>query len=48
VPASALHSGTNAITIVNGADAAHAVIRATQIQLKYLWEKSDYILKPEG
>jgi hypothetical protein len=48
VPASALHTGTNDITIVNGPNAgAAAAIRATQIQLKYLWDKSDYILKPE-
>lgn len=47
VPASALHSGTNNIAIVNGPDAAAAVIRATQVQLKYLWDKSDYILKPD-
>ena len=47
VPASALHSGTNDIAIVNGPDASVAVIRATQVQLKYLWEKSDYILKPD-
>jgi len=47
VPASALHAGTNNLAIVNGPDASAAVIRATQVQLKYLWEKSDYILKPE-
>jgi hypothetical protein len=47
VPASALHSGTNDLAIVNGPDASAAVIRATQVQLKYLWEKSDYILKPD-
>jgi hypothetical protein len=47
VPASALHSGTNDIAIVNGPDASASVIRATQVQLKYLWEKSDYILKPD-
>ena len=48
VPASALHSGTNNIAIVNGPDASTAaVVRATQVQLKYLWEKSDYILKPD-
>ena len=47
VPASALHTGTNDISIINGSNTASAaVIRATQIQLKYLWEKSDYILKP--
>jgi hypothetical protein len=47
VPASALHAGTNNIAIINGRNAATAVIRATQIQLKYLWDKSDYILKPD-
>jgi hypothetical protein len=47
VPVSALRAGTNNITIINGPNAASAVIRATQIQLKYLWDKSDYILKPD-
>jgi hypothetical protein len=47
VPASALHTGTNNITIINGPNGASAVIRSTQIQLKYLWDKSDYILKPD-
>jgi hypothetical protein len=47
VPVSALRTGTNNITIINGSNAAGAVIRATQIQLKYLWDKSDYILKPD-
>src|SRR5438477_6858016 len=47
VPVNALHAGTNNITIINGPNAAAAVIRATQIQLKYLWDKSDYILKPD-
>jgi len=47
VPVSALRTGTNNITIINGPNAAGAVIRATQIQLKYLWNKSDYILKPD-
>jgi hypothetical protein len=47
VPISALRAGTNNITIINGPNAAGAVIRATQIQLKYLWTKSDYILKPD-
>jgi hypothetical protein len=47
VPASVLRAGTNDVSIVNGPDASNAVIRATQVQLKYLWEKSDYILKPE-
>ncbi len=47
VPAPSLHAGSNTITILNGANTSSSVIRATQIQLKYLWDKSDYILKPE-
>jgi len=47
VPVSVLRPGTNSITIINGPNAAAAVIRATQVQLKYLWDKSDYILKPD-
>ena len=47
VPLASLQVGTNNIVIVNGANAAASVIRSTQIQLKYLWDKSDYILKPE-
>jgi hypothetical protein len=47
VPVRALHAGTNNITIINGPSAAGVVIRATQIQLKYLWDKSDYILQPD-
>jgi hypothetical protein len=42
-----LQVGLNSIAIVNGPNAAAAVIRSTQVQLKYLWDKSDYILKPE-
>jgi hypothetical protein len=47
VPARLLQTGMNDITVINGASAGSSVIRATQIQLKYLWDKSDYILKPE-
>ena len=46
VPVSALQTGDNTIGVINGADAASSAIRSTQIQLKYLWDKSDYILKP--
>jgi hypothetical protein len=34
------------LVIINGAGAAASAIRGTQIQLKYLWEKSDYVLRP--
>jgi hypothetical protein len=29
-----------------GAGTSNSAIRATQIQLKYLWDKSDYVLEP--
>jgi len=45
IPGSILKAGTNDIVVVNGAGAATSAIRATQIQLKYLWEKSDYLLQ---
>jgi len=47
VPLASLQVGDNNILINNGPNAAASVIRSTQIQLKYLWDKSDYILKPE-
>lgn len=46
VPASALKAGDNELTIANAAGTAPSAVRATQIQLKYLWDKSDYILRP--
>lgn len=48
VPAAWLKNGTNDVMIIGGAGASASAIRATQIQLKYLWEKSDYILRPGG
>ena len=47
VPLASLQVGANNIGIVNGPNGGASVIRSTQIQLKYLWDKSDYILKPE-
>ncbi len=46
IPLANLKSGTNDILVLGGADAPNSAIRATQIQLKYLWEKSDYQLRP--
>jgi hypothetical protein len=46
VPADLLRTGTNDIVVINGSDASGAAIRATQIELKYLWDKSDYLLQP--
>lgn len=46
VPASNLRAGLNNIIVVAGADTVASAIRATQIQLKYVWEKFDYQLIP--
>jgi hypothetical protein len=47
VPANSLSVGTNDIVIISGGGAAASAIRATQIQLKYLWDKSDYQLQAD-
>lgn len=46
VPASSLRVGTNDLLIIGGAGTPASAIRATQIQLKYLWDKTDYQLRP--
>ncbi|PYK30430.1 MAG: hypothetical protein DME57_06885 [Verrucomicrobia bacterium] len=45
VSVSNLKVGTNEISILSGAATSTSAIRATQVQLKYLWEKSDYQLE---
>jgi hypothetical protein len=45
VPAASLKVGTNDLIVVNGINTAASAIRATQIQLKYIWDKSDYLLR---
>src|SRR5436190_3197492 len=45
VPAGSLKVGTNDLMVVNGAGSGPSAIRATQIQLKYVWDKSDYLLR---
>jgi hypothetical protein len=47
VPASSLKAGTNDVLITSGSGTAVSAIRATQIQLKYLWDKSDYELQTD-
>lgn len=47
VPVSYLRVGTNDLVIVSGPGTPASAIRATQIQLKYLWDKSDYELQTE-
>jgi hypothetical protein len=46
VPVGNLRSGNNSVVIVGGSASSASAIRSTQLQLKYLWEKSDYELKP--
>ena len=46
VPASILKAGTNDVIILAGAGTSASAIRETQVQLKYLWDKSDYLLEP--
>jgi hypothetical protein len=45
VPASHLRGGTNDLVIIGGPGTPVSAIRATQIQLKYVWDKSDYLLQ---
>jgi hypothetical protein len=47
VPVSHLKAGTNDLLILSGSGTPVSAIRSTQIQLKYFWDKSDYVLKPE-
>lgn len=46
VPAANLRAGTNDLLILSGEGTSASAIRATQIQLKYLWDKTDYQLEP--
>ena len=45
VPVTNLKVGPNDLIIVNGTGSEPSAIRTTQIQLKYLWDKSDYLLQ---
>jgi hypothetical protein len=45
IPVDTLKVGTNDVMIVAGPGTPASAIRGTQVQLKYLWEKSDYLLK---
>ncbi len=44
VRVSDLKIGTNDLVVVAGAGTSTSAIRGTQVQLKYLWDKSDYLL----
>ncbi len=47
IPASYLKVGSNDVIVIGGPGTPDSAIRATQIQLKYLWDKSDYLLDPK-
>jgi hypothetical protein len=47
IPVTNLKIGTNDVIILSGAATSASAIRSTQIQLKYLWEKSDYLLQTD-
>jgi hypothetical protein len=45
IPATILKVGANDLVVASGTDAGSSAIRATQVQLKYIWDKSDYVLR---
>src|SRR5437763_13740201 len=45
VPPTILKVGQNDLAVANGVGSQSSAIRATQIQLKYIWDKSDYLLR---
>src|SRR5215469_6270554 len=45
VPATILKVGANELVVASGTGIGPSAIRATQIQLKYIWDKSDYLLR---
>jgi hypothetical protein len=47
IPVSDLKVGANHVIILSGAATPTSAIRGTQVQLKYLWEKSDYLLQAD-
>ena len=47
IPVTNLKVGTNDVIILGGAATSTSAIRGTQVQLKYLWEKSDYLLQAD-
>jgi hypothetical protein len=47
IPVGNLKVGTNEVTILSGAATSTSAIRGTQVQLKYMWEKSDYLLQAD-
>jgi hypothetical protein len=47
IPVGNLKVGTNDMIITSGSATSTSAIRGAQVQLKYLWEKSDYLLQAD-
>jgi hypothetical protein len=47
IPLSELKVGTNDLMVISGPGTPVSAIRGTQLQLKYLWDKMDYVLQPQ-
>jgi len=47
LPVNTMKVGNNDLMITGGAGTSGSAIRATQVQLKYLWDKSDYQLQTD-
>jgi hypothetical protein len=45
IPATSLKVGSNDLVLTNVAGTGPSAVRATQLQLKYIWDKSDYLLR---
>jgi hypothetical protein len=45
IPAAILKVGANDLLVGSGTATGSSAIRATQLQLKYIWDKSDYLLR---
>jgi hypothetical protein len=45
LPAAVLKVGSNDLVVANGVGSGSSAIRSTQVQLKYIWDKSDYLLR---
>jgi len=45
IPVTSLKAGGNDVMVLAGPGTSASAVRGTQIQLKYIWEKSDYLLK---
>ena len=46
IPGSVLKAGKNDVIVMAAAGTPRSALRGPQIQLKYLWDKSDYLLLP--